>query len=84
MSLALLIISGLLLLPIIYDLLFPVPKPDLRNYFQPGETYTSKAEGVTQIVLRQEGDGSTTRSVLSLSLLARLNICTARSMRVEG
>lgn len=56
MTTTLIILAGILLLPVLYDLLFPVRLPDLRNYFKPGTTYTSKAEGVTQIVLWQEGE----------------------------
>jgi quercetin dioxygenase-like cupin family protein len=52
----LLIIIALLLLPVLYDLLFPFRSPVLENYFTPGQTFTSTAEGVTQTVLKQEGD----------------------------
>ncbi len=51
-----LIIIGVLLLPIFYNLLFPFKKPNLENYFSPGQTYTSSAEGITQTVLRQDGN----------------------------
>ncbi|TCJ12572.1 cupin domain-containing protein [Flaviaesturariibacter flavus] len=36
-------------------LLFPEKKPDIKHYFQPGHVFYSKAEGVRQTVLRQEG-----------------------------
>ncbi|MDQ3843551.1 MAG: cupin domain-containing protein [Bacteroidota bacterium] len=51
-----LIIILLLLLPIFYNLLVPFKQPDLNNYFLPGQTFTSKAEGITQTIIRQEGD----------------------------
>lgn len=51
-----LIIIAILLLPIFYNLLFPFKKPNLENYFSPGQTYTSSAEGITQTVLRQAGN----------------------------
>jgi quercetin dioxygenase-like cupin family protein len=50
-----LIIIGILLLPVFYNLIFPFKLPNLDNYFSPGQTYTSKAEGVTQTVIRQDG-----------------------------
>lgn len=52
----LLIIIGLLLLPYLYNLLFPFKPPMLDHYFSPGQTYISKAEGVTQTVLKQDGN----------------------------
>jgi quercetin dioxygenase-like cupin family protein len=53
---AALILIVLLLVPVLYDLLFPFKRPDLNNYFSPGQTFTSKAEGITQTVIKQEGD----------------------------
>lgn len=49
------IIIGLLLLPGVYNLLFPFKRPNLDNYFSPGQTLTSKAEGITQTIIWQEG-----------------------------
>lgn len=51
-----LIIIGLILLPVIYNVLFPFKRPNMDNYFTPGQTFTSKAEGVTQTVIRQDGN----------------------------
>ena len=51
-----LIILGTMLLPVLYNLLFPFKRPDLDKYFSPGQTFTSKAEGVTQTVIRQDGN----------------------------
>ncbi|MBK7441508.1 MAG: hypothetical protein IPI65_08255 [Bacteroidetes bacterium] len=42
------IIGGILILPVIYNLLFPLKKPELNNYFKAGQTYTSTGEGITQ------------------------------------
>jgi quercetin dioxygenase-like cupin family protein len=53
---ATLIIVGLLLFPVFYNLAFPFKRPHLDNYFTPGQTFTSESEGVTQTVIRQEGD----------------------------
>lgn len=50
------ILIGTLLLPVVYNLLFPLRRPNLHNYFSPGQTFASRAEGVTQTILRQEGD----------------------------
>ncbi|MBK8342588.1 MAG: cupin domain-containing protein [Bacteroidetes bacterium] len=50
------IIGGILILPVIYNLLFPLKKPELNNYFKAGQTYTSTGEGITQKILRQEGN----------------------------
>lgn len=52
----LIILLVLIILPVIYHLLFPLKYPDLTEYFKLGQTYTSKAEGVTQKVIRLEGD----------------------------
>ncbi|MEX0720582.1 MAG: cupin domain-containing protein [Balneolaceae bacterium] len=51
-----LIIIGLLLLPVLYNLSFPFKRPLLDNYFLPGQTFISKAEGVTQTFIRQDGN----------------------------
>lgn len=51
-----LIIILVLLLPVMCHLIFPMRKPVLDHYFSPGQTYTSKGEGITQIVLKQEGN----------------------------
>lgn len=50
------IIAGIILLPVIYNLLFPLKKPDLSNFNTAGLTFTSAGEGLTQKVLRQEGN----------------------------
>jgi quercetin dioxygenase-like cupin family protein len=50
------IIIGILLLPVVYHLLFPFRKLQLENYFSPGYTFYSKGEGVTQTVIKQEGN----------------------------
>jgi quercetin dioxygenase-like cupin family protein len=50
------ILTSILLLPVAYNLLFPFRRPRLDNYFSPGQTFTSEAEGVTQTVIRQEGN----------------------------
>jgi hypothetical protein len=47
---------GILLLPVLYNQLFPLRRPRLDHYFRPGHTFTSAAEGVTQTVIRQEGN----------------------------
>ena len=51
-----LIIILIFLLPVLYDRLFPFQKPILKDYFIPGRTFTSAAEGVTNTVIRQEGE----------------------------
>jgi quercetin dioxygenase-like cupin family protein len=51
-----LIIVGLLLLPVIYNVAFPFKRPYLDNYFTPGQTFISIAEGVTQTVIKQDGN----------------------------
>lgn len=53
---AIVIIIGLLLLPVFYNLAFPFKKPYMDNYFTPGQTFMSKAEGVTQTVIKQDGN----------------------------
>ncbi len=55
MTIALLIIV-LLLLPILYDVVIPFKQPDWNHYFSPGQHFTSKAEGITQTVIKQEGN----------------------------
>lgn len=52
----LIIIAIGVLLPVVYDLLFPIKKPDLRILFQPGQVFKSINEGVTQQILRMEGE----------------------------
>ena len=51
-----LIIIALLLLPVFYNLIFPFKRPKLDNYFSVGQTFKSVAEGVTQTVIRQDGN----------------------------
>ncbi len=51
-----LLVMGVLLLPVFYNLLFPFKQPHLDNYFLPGQTFTSEAEGVTQTIISQDGD----------------------------
>jgi mannose-6-phosphate isomerase-like protein (cupin superfamily) len=51
----LLIPAYLLVGYVCHYLIFPEKKPDIRNYFKPGQQFYSKAEGVLQTVLRQEG-----------------------------
>lgn len=51
-----LIITGVLLLPYIYNILFPFKRPNLENYFSPGDQFISKAEGVTQTIIKQVGN----------------------------
>lgn len=51
-----LIILGLVLLPVFYNLLFPFKRPNMENYFSPGQTFISEAEGITQTVIRQDGN----------------------------
>jgi hypothetical protein len=46
----------LLLLPVLYNLLFPFRKPNLVHYFIPGQTFFSEAEGIRQTIIKQEGD----------------------------
>jgi quercetin dioxygenase-like cupin family protein len=50
----LLIVLAVVLVPVIYNWLFPLKPPVLEGYFTPGMTFTSEAEGVTQKVLKQE------------------------------
>ena len=52
----LLIIVGVLLLPVLYNFLFPLKPPYLYNYFTPGQTFKSKWEGVQQLIIKQEGN----------------------------
>lgn len=48
------ILIGLFILPVLYNLLFPFKKPNLENYFTPGQVFTNEGEGLTQTILRQE------------------------------
>jgi len=51
-----LIIVTILILPVLYNLLVPLKPPELDNYFQPGQTFISKVEGVRQTIIKQVGD----------------------------
>lgn len=51
-----LIIIAILLLPIVYDLLIPLKRPDLKGTFKVGQEFESKTEGVTQRILRVDGE----------------------------
>ena len=53
---ATIIIIGVLLLPVIYNILFPFKPPNLNNYFKVGDTYSSKAEGITQTITKIIGN----------------------------
>ncbi|TNE61581.1 MAG: cupin domain-containing protein [Bacteroidetes bacterium] len=55
MSLLIILLIALLI-PVVYDLLSPIKYPDLQDYFKVGQVFTSKAEGVTQTVIRLEGE----------------------------
>ncbi len=55
-TMLLFLLTGFLLLPVAYDLLFPFRRPRLDDYFAPGQTFASQAEGVTHTVIRQEGN----------------------------
>src|SRR5687768_15659452 len=46
----------LFVVPVMYNLLFPMKRPNLQNYFTGGQTFTSELEGITQVILRQDGD----------------------------
>jgi uncharacterized cupin superfamily protein len=50
------IIFVVLLLPVIYNLVFPFKRPNLDNYFSVGQTFSSKAEGVTQTITQIVGN----------------------------
>jgi len=50
------IILAILLLPVVYNLVFPLKLPALDHYFYPGQIFESKWEGVRQEIIRQEGD----------------------------
>src|SRR5687768_138393 len=65
MLLALLIILAILLVPVIYNLLFPLKPPNLDGYFYPGQTFESKWEGVRQTVIKQVGDKVYTEVILA-------------------
>lgn len=47
---------GILLLPVLYQAIYPLRLPELKNYFSPGQTYQSEADGVTMHILKQEGE----------------------------
>lgn len=51
-----LIILAIILLPVIYNVLVPLKPPRLDGYFQSGQTFSSKMEGVTQTIIKQVGD----------------------------
>lgn len=51
-----LIILTFILLPVLYNMLVPLKPPRLDNYFQPGQAFSSKMEGVTQTIIKQVGD----------------------------
>lgn len=50
---SIIIILAVLLLPVVYNLVFPLKPPRLDNYFLPGQTFESKFEGLTQTVIKQ-------------------------------
>jgi quercetin dioxygenase-like cupin family protein len=52
----LLIVLIVLILPVVYDRVYPLQPPYLDNYFVPGQVFSSKMEGLTQKVIRQTGD----------------------------
>ena len=51
-----LLILGILLIPVLYQAAFPIRLPELVDYFAPGQSYHSEADGVTMHILRQEGE----------------------------
>lgn len=51
-----LLILTIILLPVLYDMLVPLKPPKLDGYFTPGQTFSSKMEGVTQTIIKQVGD----------------------------
>lgn len=51
---ALVIILCIIVLPVLYNLLFPLKPPSLENYFQVGQTYSSKMEGITQTIIKTD------------------------------
>jgi quercetin dioxygenase-like cupin family protein len=51
-----LIILIIILLPVLYNILFPLKSPQLEGYFHPGQTFISKIEGVAQTIIKQVGD----------------------------
>lgn len=53
---AILIILSIIFLPVLNNLIFPLELPNLDNYFEPGQTFSSKMEGVTQKIIKQVGD----------------------------
>jgi quercetin dioxygenase-like cupin family protein len=60
-----LIILTIFILPVLYNLLFPLKPPKLDNYFQSGQTFSSKMEGVKQTILKQVGDKVYSEVILS-------------------
>jgi quercetin dioxygenase-like cupin family protein len=62
---ALFIILFIILLPVVYNLLFPLKPPRLDNYFSPGQTFSSNMEGVVQTILKQTGDKVYSRVTLA-------------------
>jgi quercetin dioxygenase-like cupin family protein len=50
------IILAVILLPILYNMLVPLKPPRLEGYFKPGQTFSSKMEGVTQTIIKQVGN----------------------------
>jgi quercetin dioxygenase-like cupin family protein len=55
MTIALIILT-IILLPVLYNMLVPLKPPRLDGYFKPGQTFSSKMEGVTQTIIKQVGD----------------------------
>jgi len=51
-----LIIIKILFIPVFYNLLIPFKRPNLDNYFSPNQTYSSKAEGIMQTAIKQDGN----------------------------
>ncbi len=50
------IILTILLLPVLYNMLFPLQPPRLDGYFKAGQIFSSNMEGVTQTIIKQNGD----------------------------
>ncbi len=53
-SFIILIVGYLAIGYFLHAVVFPVHKPDIRNYFKPGQVFTSEAEGFSQTVEKQE------------------------------
>ncbi len=53
---AVIIVLVIILLPVLYDLLVPLKPPRLDGYFKPGQTFSSKLEGITQTIIKQVGN----------------------------